>query len=128
MAVVFAVVTGDLPLLWADWLVLEAEVLVAGELGGCWPGALVMAARRPSGFVPYCTGWNNLIRGKSKSSRFVKISILQYHVYILEQNICGSPHHVMLLGYFEILLLYYIANLMGFIGHCLGRGGGSGPV
>lgn len=65
MAVVVAVVTGDLPLVWADWLVVEAETLAVGELvGGRWPAALVMAARRPSGFVPYCTGWNNLIREK----------------------------------------------------------------
>lgn len=63
VAVVVAVVTGDLPLVWADWLVVETEVLVAGELVGArGPAALVMAPRRPSGFVPYCTGWNNLIR------------------------------------------------------------------
>lgn len=61
MAVVVAVLTGDLPLGRADWLLVEVEVLVVGELvGGRWPTVLVMAARRPSGFVPYCTGWNNL--------------------------------------------------------------------
>lgn len=79
MAVVVAVVTGDLPLAWADWLVVETEVLVAGELvRGRWPAALGMAARRPSGFVPYCTGWNNLIRKKLNDRCFDgKISILQ---------------------------------------------------
>lgn len=57
-----AVVTGDLPQVWADWLVIEAAVLLAEELVGGRPlGALVIATRRPSGFVPYCTGWNNLI-------------------------------------------------------------------
>lgn len=59
---------GDLPLAWADWLVVETEVLVeVGELvGGRCPAALVIVASRPSGFVPYCTGWNNLIREEKK--------------------------------------------------------------
>ena len=61
MAVVVAVLTGDLPLGRPDWLLVEVGVLIVGELvGGRWPTVLVMAARRPSGFVPYCTGWNNL--------------------------------------------------------------------
>lgn len=72
VAVVVAVVTGDLPLVWAAWLVVETDMLVVGELvGGRWPAALVMAARRPSGFVPYCTGWNNLMRKNQKIFRSI---------------------------------------------------------
>lgn len=65
-----AVVTGDFPRLWADWLVVDTEVLVAAELtGGFWPAPpLVMVASRPSGFVPYCTGWNNLVREKQMNT------------------------------------------------------------
>ena len=117
VGVVVAVVMGGLPLLCADWLVVEAEV-VAGEVRGRWPVALVMAARRPSGFVPYCTGWNNLHPNSN-----ITISIYTYKIF---QNIRGSRrHHVML---HRCLEKDFIADLMGFIGHCLGRGGGSGPV
>lgn len=63
MGVAAAVVTGDLPLVWPDWLVVEGTVLVGGELvGGRWPTTFAKAAKRPSGLVPYCTGWNNLKR------------------------------------------------------------------
>lgn len=64
VAAVDEVVTRDLPLVWPAWL-MDGEVPVAGELiGGRWPAAFAKAAKRPSGFVPYCTGWNNLIREK----------------------------------------------------------------
>lgn len=40
---------------------VDTEVVVEGQLaGGPWPTMLAIAARRPSGFVPYCTGWSNL--------------------------------------------------------------------
>lgn len=79
VAVVVAMVTGDLPLVWADWLVVETELLVEGELvWGRWPAALVIAARRPSGFVPYCTGWNNLIR---KNNHVVWMWEYQYNQF-----------------------------------------------
>lgn len=68
-AVVVATVLGDFPLAWADWLVVETVVLVDdGELvKGRWPAALVIVASLPSGFVPYCTGWNNLIGEEKKN-------------------------------------------------------------
>lgn len=107
-------VTGDLPLVWADWLAVETEVLVAGELvGGRWPGALVMAARRPSGFVPYCTGWNNLNQKK--------MIMLALHFSAISKRPRISTSTMS-------CYLDFIADLMGFIGHGLGRGGGSGPV
>ena len=57
------VVTGDLPLAWAGWLTVVATVVFAGVVVvGRGAAVLVMATRRPSGFVPYCTGWNNLKR------------------------------------------------------------------
>lgn len=95
MAVAVAVVTGDLPLVWADWLVVETEVLVAGELvGGRGPAVVVMAPRRPSGFVPYCTGWNNLIR-KKLNDYVVSMPEYPYNNNTLEQfeNVEGEHHH-----------------------------------
>lgn len=104
MAVVVAVVTGGLPLVWADWLVVETEVLVAGELvGGRWPTVLVMAARRPSGFVPYCTGWNNL--KKNKNDDVVLMLECQYYNirFTFQSKLKTSMDlhisHVTLLGY-----------------------------
>ena len=110
MAVVVAVVTGDLPLAKAVWLVVETEVLVTGELvGGRWPAALVMAARRPSGFVPYCTGWNNL-QSRKEDDIILMEEYQYYNISFKFQSRFGD----------------FIADLMGFIGHGLGRGAGSG--
>lgn len=123
VAVVVAMVTGDLPLVWADWLVVETELLVEGELvWGRWPAALVIAARRPSGFVPYCTGWNNLIR---KNNHVVWMWEYQYNQFTF-YKICKTSKDI----YINLVVLSrdFFADLMGFIGHGLGRGGGSGPV
>lgn len=122
-AVVVATVMGDLPLAWADWLVVETEVLVEeGELvGGRCPAALVIVASRPSGFVPYCTGWNNLIREKKKKKIVnIKISILQ----LLNLTTIDECPKILT----TILHSHFIADLMGFIGHGLGRGCGSWAV
>ena len=59
-----AVVSGDLPLGCA--VVVVTAVVVAGAVvlavvRWAWV-VLVRAIRRPSGLVPYCTGWNNLRR------------------------------------------------------------------
>lgn len=69
-----ATVLGDFPLACADWLLVGTVVLAEeGELvGGRGPGALVIVANLPSGFVPYCTGWNNLIAGGRKRSQVSK--------------------------------------------------------
>lgn len=56
-----AAVTDDFPLLGADWLPTGAGVVT---LGGA---ALVMAARHPSGLVPYCTGWKSLRQKKQNT-------------------------------------------------------------
>ena len=69
------VVTGDLPLAWAGWLTVVATVVFAGVVvGGRWAGVLVMATRRPSGFVPYCTGWNNLKRPETHMRTFLQLT------------------------------------------------------
>lgn len=73
---VVATALGDFPLARADWLVVETVVLVEeGELvGGRGPAALVIVASLPSGFVPYCTGWNNLIAEGRKTLSNVQTS------------------------------------------------------
>lgn len=54
-----------LPRAWPERLLVAAEVVVEGQVaGGLGPTAPVMAARRPSGLVPYCTGWSSLWRQK----------------------------------------------------------------
>lgn len=66
-----ATALGDFPLAWVDWLLVQTVVLVEdGELVGArGPAALVMVASLPSGFVPYCTGWNNLMHREEEGKR-----------------------------------------------------------
>lgn len=107
---VVATALGDFPLARADWLAVETVVLVEeGELvGGRGPAALVIVASLPSGFVPYCTGWNNLIaEGRKMLSN---VQTLQYLTRTCKIYISYG---------------HFIADLMGLMGHGLGRGGGS---
>ena len=71
LVVVVVVVTGDLPLVWAGWVDAAGAVVVGAAGGGGGAGeALVMTTRRPSGLVPYCTGWNNLAIRSQNQTRF----------------------------------------------------------
>lgn len=70
-----AAVTDDFPLLGADWLPTEAGVVT---LGGA---ALVMAARHPSGLVPYCTGWKSL-RQKNTTHKLVVSTSVREEVHV----------------------------------------------
>jgi len=59
------VVRGDLPLgcvlgAAVTGLVVVVGAVVTAVARGAGVVLLVMGTRRPSGLVPYCTGWNNL--------------------------------------------------------------------
>lgn len=57
---------------------VDTEVVVEEQLaGGLWPTMLVIAARRPSGFVPYCTGWSNLYGQKKIGNNYNNFMSLQ---------------------------------------------------
>lgn len=98
------VVATGLPRVCPERLVVDAEVVVVGQVAGVpWLAVLVIAARRPSGFVPYCTGWSNLHDKK-------RWAIITTGTFI-------KP---------IIIFDFSFTNFMGFIGHGLGGGGGSG--